>query len=134
MCYLIYFLIFLLFFFCSSRRRHTSGALGTGVQTCALPILAAARKVAMANMTVAQADAFIPFFARIALLDEEAKAAAVHLGHLPPVRMALKDKGPPKRVKALDGEASAIRSAAAGDAPPAPAKAPDRQQIGRAHV
>src|SRR3546814_10872481 len=27
-------------FFCffSSRRRHTSGALGTGVQTCALPI------------------------------------------------------------------------------------------------
>src|SRR3546814_5639750 len=27
-------------FFCSSRRRHTSGALVTGVQTCALPILA----------------------------------------------------------------------------------------------
>src|SRR3546814_4056876 len=26
-------------FFFSSRRRHTSGALGTGVQTCALPIL-----------------------------------------------------------------------------------------------
>src|SRR3546814_11371830 len=25
-------------FFCSSRRRHTSGALVTGVQTCALPI------------------------------------------------------------------------------------------------
>src|SRR3546814_18687001 len=41
--------------------------------------------------------------------------------------MTLKDKGPPERVKALDGEASAIRSAAAGDAPPAPAKAPDRQ-------
>src|SRR3546814_3094713 len=28
----------LLFFFCSSRRRHTSCALVTGVQTCALPI------------------------------------------------------------------------------------------------
>src|SRR3546814_8180492 len=28
----------MLFFF-SSRRRHTRGALGTGVQTCALPIL-----------------------------------------------------------------------------------------------
>src|SRR3546814_9148423 len=27
-------------FFFSSRRRHTSCALGTGVQTCALPILA----------------------------------------------------------------------------------------------
>src|SRR3546814_10024029 len=26
------------FFFFSSRRRHTSCALGTGVQTCALPI------------------------------------------------------------------------------------------------
>src|SRR3546814_18421036 len=29
-----------MFFFVSSRRRHTSGALVTGVQTCALPILA----------------------------------------------------------------------------------------------
>src|SRR3546814_7071282 len=29
--------MFVLFFF-SSRRRHTSCALGTGVQTCALPI------------------------------------------------------------------------------------------------
>src|SRR3546814_9100694 len=28
-----------LLFFWSSRRRHTSCALGTGVQTCALPIL-----------------------------------------------------------------------------------------------
>src|SRR3546814_2442429 len=27
-------------FFCSSRRRHTSCALVTGVQTCALPIFA----------------------------------------------------------------------------------------------
>src|SRR3546814_3374052 len=31
--------IFLFFFFFSSRRRHTSCALVTGVQTCALPIL-----------------------------------------------------------------------------------------------
>src|SRR3546814_17727727 len=30
-------------FFFSSRRRHTSCALGTGVQTCALPIYPAAR-------------------------------------------------------------------------------------------
>src|SRR3546814_1204441 len=30
------------FFFCSSRRRHTSCALVTGVQTCALPIYSCA--------------------------------------------------------------------------------------------
>src|SRR3546814_13079494 len=28
----------MVFFVCSSRRRHTSCALGTGVQTCVLPI------------------------------------------------------------------------------------------------
>src|SRR3546814_10379055 len=33
MCFLIIYV-----FFCSSRRRHTSCALVTGVQTCALPI------------------------------------------------------------------------------------------------
>src|SRR3546814_4675635 len=32
--------MFYLFFFFSSRRRHTRCALVTGVQTCALPILA----------------------------------------------------------------------------------------------
>src|SRR3546814_3129161 len=32
------FIIYLCFFFFSSRRRHTSCALVTGVQTCALPI------------------------------------------------------------------------------------------------
>src|SRR3546814_3912407 len=31
-------LVFFFFFFFSSRRRHTSCALVTGVQTCALPI------------------------------------------------------------------------------------------------
>src|SRR3546814_9388400 len=34
----------LCFFFVSSRRRHTRCALVTGVQTCALPIFAAARR------------------------------------------------------------------------------------------
>src|SRR3546814_3412103 len=33
-------LLYLFFFFFSSRRRHTRCALVTGVQTCALPILA----------------------------------------------------------------------------------------------
>src|SRR3546814_13538200 len=32
-------LVIMFIFFCSSRRRHTSCALVTGVQTCALPIL-----------------------------------------------------------------------------------------------
>src|SRR3546814_8294203 len=34
-------MIFILIFFFSSRRRHTSCALVTGVQTCALPISSA---------------------------------------------------------------------------------------------
>src|SRR3546814_4634906 len=36
------FLFLLVFFFLSSRRRHTRCALVTGVQTCALPISSAA--------------------------------------------------------------------------------------------
>src|SRR3546814_8579539 len=35
---LVVYVCFLFFFFFSSRRRHTSCALVTGVQTCALPI------------------------------------------------------------------------------------------------
>src|SRR3546814_19094406 len=40
--YVVRFCVFLCFFFFSSRRRHTRCALVTGVQTCALPIFAAA--------------------------------------------------------------------------------------------
>src|SRR3546814_6537243 len=39
LCVLLYSFGFILFFFFSSRRRHTRCALVTGVQTCALPIL-----------------------------------------------------------------------------------------------
>src|SRR3546814_4313943 len=38
-CGLLIFVIMVLHFFFSSRRRHTRCALVTGVQTCALPIL-----------------------------------------------------------------------------------------------
>src|SRR3546814_8286604 len=38
-------------FFFSSRRRHTRGALVTGVQTCALPILLATRGLRVALVT-----------------------------------------------------------------------------------
>src|SRR3546814_18538978 len=38
MCYVFTFCTLLVFFFFSSRRRHTRCALVTGVQTCALPI------------------------------------------------------------------------------------------------
>src|SRR3546814_3304401 len=41
-------MFYILFFFFSSRRRHTSCALVTGVQTCALPILARAFEYAVA--------------------------------------------------------------------------------------
>src|SRR3546814_2704179 len=40
------------FIFFSSRRRHTSGALVTGVQTCALPICKAAEYDAMNEIAV----------------------------------------------------------------------------------
>src|SRR3546814_8478472 len=42
MCLLDWRIVVSWFFFFSSRRRHTSCALVTGVQTCALPILTAA--------------------------------------------------------------------------------------------
>src|SRR3546814_2617636 len=45
------FVVSLIFFFFSSRRRHTRCALVTGVQTCALPICA--------NALAAQKDAFL---------------------------------------------------------------------------
>src|SRR3546814_10622456 len=38
MCWLVLFDVFFVYFFFSSRRRHTRCALVTGVQTCALPI------------------------------------------------------------------------------------------------
>src|SRR3546814_3534430 len=38
--YLLFFCVVICVFFFSSRRRHTRCALVTGVQTCALPILA----------------------------------------------------------------------------------------------
>src|SRR3546814_9398491 len=41
---------FVVFFFFSSRRRHTRCALVTGVQTCALPILEAWNRVALAPL------------------------------------------------------------------------------------
>src|SRR3546814_5881113 len=44
-------IIFVFFFFCSSRRRHTSCALVTGVQTWALPI-----SLATTNQLISQAQ------------------------------------------------------------------------------
>lgn len=77
-----------------------------------------ARKLAMANMPANQADAYTPFFARIAVLDPESKAMAVHLGRLPQTRLARRDEEVPQRVKVPDGDPGAIRSAAVGDMPP----------------
>src|SRR3546814_9774851 len=44
--------VFVLFFLCASRRRHTRCALVTGVQTCALPIL---KRILMATVEMMQA-------------------------------------------------------------------------------
>src|SRR3546814_5348923 len=45
----------MVFFFFSSNRRHTRCALVTGVQTCALPILAVLMNQVMANTTASSA-------------------------------------------------------------------------------
>lgn len=78
----------------------------------------AARKIAGANMSSDQADALTPFFARISVLNAEDKAAAVHLGRLPLVRLTRNDPVVPKRVKRPDSSPSAMRAAANGDTPP----------------
>src|SRR3546814_17928012 len=53
----LYLLVSLVFFFFSSRRRHTRCALVTGVQTCALPILVESfAQRAKANAFVARAQ------------------------------------------------------------------------------
>src|SRR3546814_19338607 len=45
-----------MFFFLSSRRRHTRCALVTGVQTCALPIYGRRRRTAGSSGVVHQAE------------------------------------------------------------------------------
>src|SRR3546814_7720881 len=45
-----------MFFFFSSRRRHTRGALVTGVQTCALPILMIVPSNVKVHMAVGVTD------------------------------------------------------------------------------
>src|SRR3546814_3766929 len=52
--------VFLSFFFFTSRRRHTSCALVTGVQTCALPILLG-MKVASFNFFRVSVDYVLAF-------------------------------------------------------------------------
>src|SRR3546814_3706316 len=62
------------FFFFSSRRRHTRGALVTGVQTCALPISMGMSKLGRGGISGARIQA--PPAGR--LLVGEQVAAAVH--------------------------------------------------------
>src|SRR3546814_14640155 len=54
------FVVVLLYFFFSSRRRHTRCALVTGVQTCALPILAIRGPVWQAAMRDHVPDRALP--------------------------------------------------------------------------
>src|SRR3546814_1612262 len=56
--HMLFFYFIISLFFCSSRRRHTSCALVTGVQTCALPILLATLREMEATLT----DAAIAMF------------------------------------------------------------------------
>lgn len=81
-----------------------------------------ARRIALGNMPPSLADSYTPFFARIALLDDKDKAAAVFLGQLPQVRLARRDKEVPARVKMPDAKPSDIRSASVGYVPAASAE------------
>src|SRR3546814_10116799 len=70
-------LVVWLFFF-SSRRRHTRCALVTGVQTCALPISAAAAKSTLAQKALAREQYLFrqKVSARVELEQAEAEAAS----------------------------------------------------------
>src|SRR3546814_3970795 len=57
----------LCFFFFSSRRRHTRCALGTGVQTCALPILRSTGRLYAFDVSAARLARAKPRFARSGL-------------------------------------------------------------------
>src|SRR3546814_11076045 len=62
-----------MFFFFSSRRRHTRCALVTGVQTCALPILVAMEQIA-AEADVAKATLYNYFPVKEALIAHRFRA------------------------------------------------------------
>src|SRR3546814_2335568 len=72
MCYL--------FFFFSSRRRHTRCALVTGVQTCALPI--SRNILSKENLAKAKKGVRIINCARGGLIDETALKDALESGHV----------------------------------------------------
>src|SRR3546814_2701476 len=69
-------------------------------------------------MGVEEADAYTPFFARLALLNAENKAMAVHLGRLPQSRRRPEEAAVPLSVKMPKGDPVAMRAAAHGHAPP----------------
>src|SRR3546814_5165005 len=76
----------LMFVFFSSRRRHTRCALVTGVQTCALPILARLAEIAeQSGSRGRQQDSTAPpaFFHRVEgrLRDEKAAAPQMDVNH-----------------------------------------------------
>src|SRR3546814_10756195 len=67
------FIVFVSFFFFSSRRRHTRCALVTGVQTCALPICATRHAAGLAHS----------FSNTVLFLDLPAAGRAFHYPLLP---------------------------------------------------
>lgn len=77
--------------------------------------LSGARRIALAHVTPAQADAFTPFFARISVLGAAEKAGAVHLGHLPAVRLAQNERAIPLSVTMPDEKPSTLRAVNNGE-------------------
>src|SRR3546814_1541117 len=81
------------FFFFSSRRRHTRCALVTGVQTCALPIFAATLR-AGPERSVAATKSFIATLSAFAQIISECAGGQA----LDPVIAALPDRSEERRV------------------------------------
>src|SRR3546814_4788901 len=66
-------------FFCSSRRRHTRGALVTGVQTCALPISVEEERRRATERAMSAWGVYEATRREIAAVEKEVRAASVAL-------------------------------------------------------
>src|SRR3546814_6973335 len=97
-----------LFFFFSSRRRHTRCALVTGVQTCALPIYAEVHTVVLPQAIAFNASAAPEAMARIARALGTTGRASAAAGLFDLVR----DNGAPVALKDIGMQAQDLDRAA----------------------
>src|SRR3546814_6148525 len=120
------------FFFFSSRRRHTSCALVTGVQTCALPILTAEVHIVL---QAAKDVLTIPAAALIGSGSDSVQvvgtAGAIELR---PVEVGLNNKITAEVRAGLSEGERVVTGQADSGSPAMPSRSRRGPQIGRAHV